>query len=228
MPESVRVLTWNLFQGHAVQPAGRSLLTDFSAALAGWEWDVALLQEVPHWWAPRLGAVTGAEHRRALTSRNWVPPLQRMVAERFPDVVTSGGGGSNVLLARTPIGEHRRRRLRWWPERRMVHAVRLSGGLWAANFHATVRDPLRATADVERARAAAVEWSGGAPVVLGGDFNLRRPVVPGFVHAGTSKVDHIFARGLGPVGPAEVIERGHLSDHAPLAVTLRPMTARRM
>jgi endonuclease/exonuclease/phosphatase family metal-dependent hydrolase len=228
MPEFVRVLTWNLFQGRAVPPAGQSLLEEFGAALAGWEWDLALLQEVPHWWAPALGAAAAADHRRALTSRNWVPPVQRLVAGRFPDAVKSGGGGSNVILARGQIAEHRRRRLRWWPERRVVHAVRLGSGLWAANFHATVHDPPRAEADAERARAAAIEWSLGAPLVIGGDFNLRRPLVPGFVHAGSSKVDHVFARGLEPAGEPEVFERGPLSDHAPLAVTLRLAPARRM
>jgi endonuclease/exonuclease/phosphatase family metal-dependent hydrolase len=224
----MRVLTWNLFQGRAVPPGGRSLLAEFGAALARWEWDLALLQEVPHWWAPRLGTAAGADHRRVLTSRNWAPPLQRLLAERVPDAVKSGGGGSNVILARAQITEHRRRRLRWWPERRVVHAVRLAGGAWAANFHATVHDPLRAAADVQRARDAAIEWAGGAPVLIGGDFNLRQPLVTGFVHAGASKVDHVFARGLELMGPAEVLDRGHLSDHAPLAVALRPAGAGRL
>ena len=54
---AVRVLTWNLFHGRAVPPAGRELFDEFATALAGWEWDVALLQEVPPWWpACSLGA----------------------------------------------------------------------------------------------------------------------------------------------------------------------------
>jgi endonuclease/exonuclease/phosphatase family metal-dependent hydrolase len=203
-------------------------MAEFGAALARWEWDVALLQEVPHWWAPRLGAAAGAEHRRALTARNWLPPLQRALAARFPDALKSGAGGSNVILARRQIAEHRHRRLRCWPERRVVHAVRLGDGLWAANLHATVHNPPRAAADLERARAAAIEWADGAPVVVGGDFNMRRPQLAGFVHAGTSNVDHVFAHGLEPAGEAEVIERGHLSDHAPLAVTLRPVGGQRI
>jgi endonuclease/exonuclease/phosphatase family metal-dependent hydrolase len=228
MTATVRILTWNLFHGRAVPPAGRPLLAEFGAALAGWEWDVALLQEVPHWWAPRLGPAAGAEHRRALTARNWLPPVQRALAERFPDALKSSAGGSNVILARRQIAEHRRRRLRCRPERRVVHAVRLGDGVWAANLHATVHDPPRAAADIERARAAAIEWAGGAPVVVGGDFNVRHPQLAGFVLAGSSKVDHIFARGLEPAGQAEVIKRGHLSDHAPLVVTLRPACGERM
>src|SRR6185369_6435905 len=53
---AVRVLTWNLFHGRSVPPSGRSLTSAFAAALAGWEWDVALLQEVPPWFPPLLGA----------------------------------------------------------------------------------------------------------------------------------------------------------------------------
>ena len=56
----MRVLTWNLFHGRAVPPAGRDLAREFAAALAAWEWDVALLQEVPPWWPPALGRACGA------------------------------------------------------------------------------------------------------------------------------------------------------------------------
>src|SRR4051794_29868807 len=94
----VLVLTWNLFHGRAVPPAGRDLLADFSAMLAGWEWDVALLQEVPPWWPPELGRASGAHARTALTSRNLLPALQRTLAERWPDVIKSWGGGANAIL----------------------------------------------------------------------------------------------------------------------------------
>ncbi len=50
----MRVLTWNLMHGRAVPPAGRELFDEFALALAGWEWEVALLQEVPPWWPARL------------------------------------------------------------------------------------------------------------------------------------------------------------------------------
>jgi endonuclease/exonuclease/phosphatase family metal-dependent hydrolase len=215
------VLTWNLFHGRAVPPAGCSLRDEFAAALAGWEWDVALLQEVPPWWPPVLAERAGAQQRTALTSRNWLPPLQRAVAERFPDVLKSGGGGSNAILVRGEIAEHRRRRVRWWPERRVVHGVSLGDGTWVANLHATVHDPDRAAQDVDRARAAALQWSSEAPLVLGGDLNLRRPHVAGLAHVASHGVDHLFARGMEPEGETDVLERGALSDHAPVAVELR-------
>ncbi|HEY1566301.1 MAG TPA: endonuclease/exonuclease/phosphatase family protein, partial [Solirubrobacteraceae bacterium] len=66
----LRVLTWNLFHGRSVPRAGGDLLDAFAAALQDWEWDVALLQEVPPWWTAPLAERLGAEYRQALTSRN--------------------------------------------------------------------------------------------------------------------------------------------------------------
>jgi endonuclease/exonuclease/phosphatase family metal-dependent hydrolase len=223
---NLRVLTWNLFHGRSLPPAGRSLRDDFAALLAGWEWDVALLQEVPPWWSAALAARAGAQERTVLTSRNWLAPLQRALAERLPDVMKSWGGGANAILSRRGIDEHRRTTLRRWPERRVAHAVRIADGTWAVNLHATAHRPARAAADLRQARAAALEWSRGAPLVLGGDLNLRDPEVAGLVHAARGKVDHVFSRGWEPAGDGESLPRGGLSDHAPVAVDLRrPGTA---
>ena len=59
----LRVLTWNLFHGRSV-PGRAGLFDEFAAALASWEWDVALLQEVPPWWPRRLAAAPEAASRR--------------------------------------------------------------------------------------------------------------------------------------------------------------------
>ena len=188
--------------------------------LAGWEWDVALLQEVPPWWPPELARAAGAAHRTVLTSRNSCLPVRRFVAERWPDLIKSNGGGSNAILARGGIQEHRTRRLRISPERRVMHAVRLAGGAWVANLHATAHNPDRAAADIDLARETALRWAGEAPIVVGGDLNVRKLRLPGFVQAARSDVDHIWTRGLRPEGPAKVLDRGILSDHAPVAATL--------
>ncbi len=217
----MRVLTWNLFHGRAVPPAGRDLQAEFAGALAGWEWDVALLQEVPPWWALPLGRACRAGARTALTSRNELPALRRALAERAPDVVKSGGGGANVILVRgRAIAEHRRVLLRRWPERRVCHAVALDSGLWVANLHAQVHSDARAQADIERAAAAALGWAARAPAILGGDFNVRAPSAPGFEHLGGRGVDHILGRRVTAAGPLEVLDRGELSDHAPLRLAL--------
>ena len=77
----LRVLTWNLMHGRAQPSAGRDLRREFTAALAGWEWDVALLQEVPPWWPARLGAELAAEYRFVLTSRNGLLAARRAIAD---------------------------------------------------------------------------------------------------------------------------------------------------
>lgn len=217
------MLTWNLFHGRAVPPRDTDLLDAFAARLAGWQWDVALLQEVPPWWPGPLGRATGAEARWALTSRNALLPLRRPLAQRRPELLKSNGGGANAILVRGlgGIAAHARLRLRAWPERRVVHAVRDGEGCWFANLHASTGGGMRTRTDLERARAAALRWAGDAPLVLGGDFNVRDPRVPGFAHAGPSRgIDHVFARGLMPAGPVERLDRGDLSDHAPVLVRL--------
>lgn len=214
----MRVLTWNLFHGRAVPAARRDLRGEFAAALAAWAWDVALLQEVPPWWPPLLGADA---HATALTSRNCGLPLRRALAERWPDLIKSNGGGANAILVRGARIEARGwRRLRRWPERRVVQAVRLDTGIWVGNLHAQVHSAARAEADIALAARWLLERAGDAPAVLGGDFNVREPRPAGFAHAGGRNVDHVFARGLEPVG-VEVPERRGLSDHDPVIVTLR-------
>jgi endonuclease/exonuclease/phosphatase family metal-dependent hydrolase len=219
--ESVRVLTWNLFHGRARPSAGRPLLNEFAAALAGWAWDIALLQEVPPWWPPRLAAATGARERTQLTSRNQLLWLRREIASRKPDLLKSNGGGSNAILVRgAAMAEHRALRLRRFPEGRWVHAVRLGDGTWVANVHAENTPEALARADCHRALAAAVGWAAGGPLVFGGDLNVKRPDLPGVVHAAGNHVDHILCDRLTPAGRGEVLDRGTLSDHAPVAARL--------
>lgn len=221
------VVTWNLYHGRGVPPAGRDLLPDFAATLAGWDWNLALLQEVPPWWPAELARVAGAEERLVLTSRNQLLPARRALATRWPDLMRSGGGGANAILVRgARIAEHRRLLLRRLPERRWLHAVRLDSGVWVGNLHATAHHSERAAEEDARAAATMLEWAhgapgvGGRPAILGGDFNLRQLELEGLRHVAGHDVDHIFTDGLGPVGEARVLDGGPLSDHKPVAVTL--------
>lgn len=219
----LRVLTWNLKHGRSVPPSGRELLDEFGAALEGWEWDVALLQEVPPWWTAALAARLSAEHRQALTSRNALPRLRRALARRWPEAMKSQGGGANAILARRDrIVAHQVQPLTWTPEPRVAHGVSLGCGVWVVNLHATAHDTPAAQRDGATAATAALRWAQGDPLVLGGDFNLRAPQWPEFAAAGGHDVDHVFIAGAveAPRG-AEVLDRGTLSDHAPVAVDLR-------
>jgi endonuclease/exonuclease/phosphatase family metal-dependent hydrolase len=217
------VLTWNLWHGRSDPAAGRDLLPEFATALEGWEWDVALLQEVPPWWPRALAErLSGrVEHRQVLTSRNSILPVRRAIAVRWPDVIKSNGGGANAILVRDiRVAEHRTRRLCWWPERRQLQAVRLPTGVWVGNLHATVGDDPAARRDAERARVTIAQWAAGAPFVLGGDFNVRGLSLAGLTFTAGYDVDLVFAAGLARAGEVDVLDRGPLSDHAPVAVTL--------
>ena len=221
----VRVLTWNLFHGRSVPPSGRGLLNEFAARLDGWAWDVALLQEVPPWWPPLLARACGGEQRTVLTSRNTLLFLRRAIAARNPDLIKSEGGGCNAILVRGGgIEEHETHRLARRPERRMMHGVRLAGGIWIVNLHASTRGAAgepQTRAESLQAAGTALGWAGGAPLVLGGDFNLRgTPELPGLRHVAGHYVDHVYVSRTEASGHGAVLESGTLSDHAPVAVDL--------
>jgi endonuclease/exonuclease/phosphatase (EEP) superfamily protein YafD len=217
-PVVLSLLTWNLFHGRAVPPRGLELLREFTAVLSSWEWDAALLQEVPPWWPEALARSLDADYRIVLTSRNGVLSVRRAIAVRWPDLIGSSGGGCNAILVRRSAGwiaEHRALRLALWPERRWVHGVRAEG-LWICNLH-TQADPRQC----ELAASTVRSWTSSLPIVLGGDFNVRSLALDGFTHAGGHGVDHVYVRGLEVVRGADALEHDGLSDHPPLLATLR-------
>jgi hypothetical protein len=81
------------------------------------------------------------------------------------------------------------------------------------NLHASTHRPAWARRDVDRARDAFPD-----AFLFGGDLNLEgRPEIPGMTWLGGNHVDHLYGHG-----PAryEVLDRGGLSDHPPVRVTL--------
>ena len=164
---------------------------------------MALLQEVPPWWPAALGARLGAEHRTVLTSRNAGLAVRRAIAVRWPDLIKSNGGGANAILARRDrIVADRATRLCWLPERRWAHGVQLASGVWVVNLHATAGNAPAAVARFcARARVRA-QLGGGAPLVFGGDLNLRSPSLPGMSLVASRDVDHLFLDGLAAAGAA--------------------------
>jgi len=214
--------------GRAVPPAGHDLLDEFAGALAAWRWDVALLQEVPPWWAAPLADRLGGDRRLVLTSRNFGLPVRRALAARWPDLLRSSGGGANAIVTRRGrIEEHRALRLCRWPERRWLHAVRLrlsddpdAREAWVGNLHLTVHDAPAARREARVAAAAMRAWGTGQPLVLGGDFNLRGLVLDGYACAASHDADYVFVRGARPDADGAALERGRLSDHAPVSSTV--------
>jgi endonuclease/exonuclease/phosphatase family metal-dependent hydrolase len=265
----MRVLTWNLYHGrdHPPHPAlftlrsrllrtternathvqvNRPLLDEFAEVLDELEWDVALLQEAPPRWFEALARRTRSNGLRVLTSRNWLPPLQGLLADWNPDLIASSEGGSNQLMVRHPgrILEQRRLTLARRPEQRRMQWARLElpavGRVCVANLHASAGLPAQASAEVLAAAKAALEWSAGDPLVFGGDLNLRparqpepfatlrdsfglrEPTAP-------DAIDHLLVRGLDiaeaprRLAPerTELVQpdglRLRLSDHRPVA-----------
>ena len=264
----MRVLSWNLYHGRDFPPdkglftlrsrlfgvterntthvqVNRVLRDEFAGWIADHDWDVAMLQETPPLWFRHFGRRARSNGVRVLTSRNVIPGLQRLGANLNPDLIASWEGGSNQLFVRAPgrIVEHREMTLTREPERRtMVWArVRLAGGatVCVVNLHASAGLPDKATAELLAAAANAVEWSGGDPLVFGGDTNVRPARNPEVFEqlgerfglgdpTGSQAIDHILARGLEvverprrvPPERRELRERDglrlRLSDHAPV------------
>jgi endonuclease/exonuclease/phosphatase family metal-dependent hydrolase len=260
--------SWNLFHGrdHPPDPAlrtwrsrllrteerndthvqvNRDLTGEFATLLAETEWDVALLQECPPRFAEPLARACGAEWTRALTSRNSLGALRRLLARQNPDLIASGEGGSNLTLVRVPgklggIAERRETAIHEGePERRSMAFLATASGVCVANLHATNDWPRLAEEDVLRAARSASEWAAGRPLVFGGDLNLRPATSPrvferlreefGLEGPATAPdaIDHVFCRGLEVLDPPakwppekrELPLEGRalrLSDHAPV------------
>jgi endonuclease/exonuclease/phosphatase family metal-dependent hydrolase len=264
-------ISWNLFHGRDFPPdprlrswrsrllrisernathiqVNRDLEEEFASLLAGWDWDVALLQECPPRFARPLARAASAEGHRVLTSRNSAAPLRRLAAALNPDLIASGEGGSNLTLVRAsgPLGAIVERREmaihEGRPERRSMAFTRTGSGVCVANLHATNDIPDLAAGDVRRAAAAATEWAAGTPMVFGGDLNLRPGESPAIFNelaerfgltgaTAPDAIDHILVGGLEQVEPPErwpgerreVEVDGlalRLSDHAPVKCTL--------
>ncbi len=267
----LRLLTWNLLHGRDFPPnrgletwrsrllrvaerdathiqVNRSLRREFASRLAGWEWDVALLQEAPPRWLADLERATGAAGSRDLTARNSFSPLRAAVADRSPDLIKSHEGGSNMLLVRPPaqIVATRAETLTEHPERRRLLMARLelSGGrrLVVACMHLSVPSTGQGRAEVSHAAALTTGWAGRDPLVFGGDLNLRpaahraafddlRDHFGLAAPTGPRAIDHLLARSLDvvarptalPAAEREVPGPGglaiRLSDHAPVVAT---------
>jgi endonuclease/exonuclease/phosphatase family metal-dependent hydrolase len=258
-------MTWNLFHGRD-HPPDRALLTwrsrllrvtevgtahaqvnrplrgEFAALIARLPWDVALLQEVPPRWLRPLCEAAGASGASVLTARNF-PHLPRAAATWLnPDLIASNEGGSNQLLVRPPwrLVEVARETIARRPERRRMLLARLrepaSGrDLAVANLHASTGGR---GDEVIAAAERAVAWAAGAPLVFGGDLNLRPEQGAAFDElerrlglegaTGAEAIDHLLASGLEPrERPRALVParreipgpRGRairLSDHSPV------------
>jgi endonuclease/exonuclease/phosphatase family metal-dependent hydrolase len=259
----MRVLTWNVFHGRDAPPdrslhswrsrllriternethvqVNRELYGQFSRVISRAEWDVLLLQEFPPRWVGALSDACDAEAHLALTSRNSLRVLRAIVARWNPDLIGSLEGGSNLTLARElRIAERRELVIRpRTPERRVMGFTRLEPGICVANLHATNANPPLAEEEIRLAAETATGWAAGAPLIFGGDLNVRpkhRPAIFAELEerfglrgpTAPDAIDHLLSRGLEiaeaarrwPPEARELPWDGlalRLSDHAPV------------
>jgi len=242
----VRAITWNLFHGRDFPPdpalrtfmsrllgsserndthlqVNRDLAPEICSLLAAADWDIALLQECPPRWTAALALACRASSHRTLTSRNWFLPVTSALASANPDLIV----------------ERRAVVLRRIPERRTMALTRLASGLCVANLHAS-GGRSRAEGDLRAAAESALAFAGPAPLLFGGDLNLRAGQTRLFdelarvhgLHGVTSAdaIDQLLARRLEPIEvahewPAEARELAldglaiRVSDHAPVEAT---------
>jgi endonuclease/exonuclease/phosphatase family metal-dependent hydrolase len=227
------VRSWNVFHGNAYPPRRTSYLREMVELAVADGPDVLCLQELPVWALPRLRAWSGMQSEGAVAR----PPLWPGALAAWITRLNQGffrsaiSGQANATLVRRT---HRAEDLGKQTisdrgrERRVVHAVRLNGRIVVANLHATndFRRPEVPRAEVERARRFAEALARpGEPVVLAGDFNVRRIEFDGY-SAPTDGIDHVLVRGAPAttlrVWPRERrVENGLvLSDHAPVELWL--------
>ena len=255
-------MNWNLFHGRDGPPdpslytlrskllriterndthvqVNRDLFDEFARLLARAQWDIALLQECPPRWADPLASACDAEAQRVLTSRNYIPAAQGAVHRLNPDLPGSWEGGSNTTLVRgLGIAERRELVIRpGRPERRTMAFTRLRNDVCVANFHASNDNYPFAEEESRLAAETASGWATDAPLIFGGDFNLRPQFSSLFdelaerfgLRAPTAPdaIDHLLVRGLDVLEPPhqwppearEIPWDGlalRLSDHAPV------------
>ncbi|MDQ3571869.1 MAG: endonuclease/exonuclease/phosphatase family protein [Actinomycetota bacterium] len=229
----------------------RDLRDHFFELIASTGWDVALLQELPPPWAGQLAERCAADGHLALTSRNSLAPLRRVAACLNPDLTGSNEGGSNMtLVRRRALGRvTERRELALCPgpvpERRVMSFTRTESGICVTNLHASTGPHNRARAERELRLATerSAGWAEGAPMILGGDLNIRprdsriydelRDSFGFAAPTHSASLDHLLASGLATVElpspwPPERREvtmqdglRLRLSDHAPVEAVFR-------
>jgi hypothetical protein len=201
----LRVLSWKLGPGGA-------RWQDLAAALAGWEWDVALLRGVPGRWPVAMATALDAEFRCA-------PPggpgwLRRLLGSGPGALLSPGTAGvTDAILARYD------RIVAEWPDggqrvpEPAVSAARLACGVWVGNVQG------------QTPPGSVTDWVSdldGEAIVLAGSRAVgpRDPFTT-LIELGRAGADGLWATtALVPVGEPELLADGAAGGGSPLAITL--------
>lgn len=210
------VRTWNLFHGNTSPPQRRAFLREMVQLVTKGSPDVVCLQELPLWAMGMLEHWSGMQRVSAVARRPRIP------FGRWPTELNHGlfrsaftGEGDAILAAkRYRLSDRRQAVVSTSGLRRIVHGVRLDGGIYVANAHITG----------DEAQLAHVgDFVADEPrVVVAGDLNLRGFGLPGFSPPLAGSIDQVLVRGL-PAGTPRAwpedrrrLQGRLLSDHAPV------------
>ena len=209
------VRTWNLFHGNTHPPQRRAFLREMVELATRDEPDVVCLQEVPVWALARLERWSGMQRSSAVARRR--RPLGRWVTELHHGLLRSAltGEADAILVARRfTLSDERRQVVSTTGLRRIVHGVRLDGGVFVANVHVS--------ADKEQLARVAGFVADEPQAIVAGDLNLWGVGLPDFSPPLPESIDQVLVRGLPAAAPIAWPEDRRrvggrlLSDHAPV------------
>jgi endonuclease/exonuclease/phosphatase family metal-dependent hydrolase len=212
----VLVRSWNLFHGNTHPPQRRAFLREMVQLVSHDAPDIVCLQEVPLW-AMRFLEHWSGMHSVGAVARRPKLPFGRWPTELHHGLLRSAltGEGMAILAARRyRLSDARTADVSTSGLRRIVHGVRLDGGIFVANAHVS--------ADHAQLMRVAEFLLDEPRVIAAADFNLRGEGLPGYSTPLPDSIDQILVRGL-PGGAAfrwpedrRRLRGRLLSDHAPV------------
>jgi endonuclease/exonuclease/phosphatase family metal-dependent hydrolase len=226
------VRSWNLFHGNTAPPGRRAHLREMVELVTADRPDVVCLQEVPVWALRKLEGWSGMQPVGAIVRapRVWSAELGRRLTDLHHGLLRSAvtGEADAILVAsRFRISDERSFFVNTSGLGRLLHGLRLDGGIYVANFHTAGDDQFRSVADL-------VESHGGGRAIVAGDANLRPGEgqaydlfrARGFSEPLAGSIDQILVRGLPASAPARWADDRRrldgrlLSDHAPVELSV--------
>jgi endonuclease/exonuclease/phosphatase family metal-dependent hydrolase len=226
------VRTWNLFHGNTVPPGRRAFLREMVELITADRPGVVCLQEIPLWALPHLASWSGMQAVSAVAREPRVGSarLGGLLTDLHHGLLRSAltGEADAILVApHFEVSHERELIVSTDGIRRLMHGLRLDGGVFVANFHTTGDDQFRMVADIVQSQA-------GEEAIIAGDANLRPGDGKtygllrrrGFSEPLAGSIDQILVRGVPSTPPVAWPEERRrvggrvLSDHAPVELTV--------
>ena len=235
--KSLRVATYNIHKGvQGIGPRRRLEIHNLGLAISQMHADVVCLQEVRK---VHRGEARYFTHWPELPQADFLAPEGYQAVYRT-NAYTRHGEHGNALLTRWPVLDHQHEDMsdHRFEQRGLLHSELLVHGsrVHVLVVHLGLIRPSRLRQLAQLRRYIEREIPSQAPVLVAGDFNEGRAIVGRELsHIGLHafdgdrqatfparlplvQLDHVFARGLQPVGTQVLRGRAwwRMSDHLPL------------